>query len=217
MPERSIIWGPDEATADYATSVDTNDNDEARLLETADGTTVLLEYDGTNSQWVYGGAVDMDGNDITNVGSLDTVDQTITGDYYRENRGVNLSLDGNQSISSNTQTPLDWTQIRDDFEEWDATNQEFSPYDDGLYMFQINTLHTGLSDNDWVMSTLFQNGSVKESSKSTSSGGAGVVTSLTTFNWSLASDTFQLGGNAQNGSTVDSSGQFTKAFIIRIG
>jgi len=69
MPERTIDWGG--TNSPYETHVDRDNNDRVVLAEDTDGNTVLLEWDGTAGEWVYGGPVNMDGADVSNVGTLD--------------------------------------------------------------------------------------------------------------------------------------------------
>jgi len=69
MPERTISWGG--ANSPYETHVDRDGNDRVILAEDTDGNTVLLEWDGAAGEWVYGGPVNMDGADVSNVGTLD--------------------------------------------------------------------------------------------------------------------------------------------------
>lgn len=69
MPERTIDWGG--SNSPYETHVDRDGNDRVILAEDTDGNTVLLEWDGAAGEWVYGGPVNMDGADVSNVGTLD--------------------------------------------------------------------------------------------------------------------------------------------------
>jgi len=71
MPDRTINWGdPNDAGTKYRTQ----DDDPAGggnfvVAEDTDGNTVLLQWNPTASQWEYGGAVDLGGNDLTSVGT----------------------------------------------------------------------------------------------------------------------------------------------------
>jgi len=69
MPERTINWGPDEATAQYQTGEDQATGNFVVANDT-DGGTILLEYDETAGEWVSRGPVNMSGNDVSNVGTL---------------------------------------------------------------------------------------------------------------------------------------------------
>jgi hypothetical protein len=130
--EREILWGPDRTTADYSTEVDQGDSDRAKLLQTADGNTILLEWDGANSQWVYGGPVDMGGEDISNIGTVtatavNTTDgltdpggKQHTGKLADESDIPTLSVGGTTGINfgdGNTQTNSTGSPIMVYFED----------------------------------------------------------------------------------------------------
>jgi len=66
---RRINWGADATDAKYRTE-DTGTPGDFVVAEDTDGNTVLLKYDDTAGEWVYGGPVNMSGSDISNVGQL---------------------------------------------------------------------------------------------------------------------------------------------------
>jgi hypothetical protein len=146
MPEREILYGPDVATADFATRVDTDDNNRAKLLETADGATVLLEWDGAAGEWVYGGPVNMDGEDITNVGSISTEDLSITDEDY-----VVATADTSTSFNSNTWgTILFPTEAKDQTDAWDVANSQFTPTESGRYRITLSPSFNPGADGDRI-------------------------------------------------------------------
>jgi hypothetical protein len=67
--ERRINFGADATDAKWRTEHDTA-NSKFILAEDLDGSTVLLEYDETASEWVARGPVNLDGNDLSNVGTV---------------------------------------------------------------------------------------------------------------------------------------------------
>lgn len=74
--ERRINWGSDASDATYRSGDLDGDGSRYVVAETTDGSgntvDVLLEWDDTAGEFVYGGPVNMSGNDITNVGSIST-------------------------------------------------------------------------------------------------------------------------------------------------
>jgi len=85
---RRINWGDGEADAKYITE-DTGTPGDFVVAEDTDGNTVLLKYDDTAGEWVYGGPVNMGGSDISNVGQLSSTsvntDKVNTGQtVYRD-------------------------------------------------------------------------------------------------------------------------------------
>ena len=74
MPD--INWGGDETTAPFSSRLDETAGNFI-LAEDNDGSTVLLEWDG--STWQYRGPVEMNGADISGVGTLTATDATVSG------------------------------------------------------------------------------------------------------------------------------------------
>jgi len=74
MPD--INWGGDETTAPFSSRLDETAGNFI-LAEDNDGSTVLLEWDG--STWQYRGPVEMNGEDISGVGTLTATDATVSG------------------------------------------------------------------------------------------------------------------------------------------
>lgn len=68
--ERDLYWGADPTDAQYRTGDDIADN-RFVVAEDTDGGTILLEYDEAASEWVSRGNVNLDGNNISNVGDLE--------------------------------------------------------------------------------------------------------------------------------------------------
>lgn len=99
---RRINWGADATDAKYRTE-DTGTPGDFIVAEDTDGNTVLLKYDDTAGEWVYGGPVNMDGADISNVGQLSSTsvstEELILGDTVKtvEVLTVNFSDPGTPS------------------------------------------------------------------------------------------------------------------------
>jgi hypothetical protein len=74
MPD--INWGGDSSTAPFSSRLD-EANGDLILAEDNSGGTALLEYDG--STWQYRGPVEMNGEDISGVGTLTATGATISG------------------------------------------------------------------------------------------------------------------------------------------
>ena len=74
MPD--INWGGDSSTAPFSSYLD-EANGDLILAKDNSGGTVLLECDGTT--WQYRGPVEMNGEDISGVGTLTATDVTVSG------------------------------------------------------------------------------------------------------------------------------------------
>jgi len=68
--DRTIHFGDDEADARYRIQDTSSTGGDFVLAEDLDGGTVLLEYDYSASEWVSRGPVNLNGNDITDAGSV---------------------------------------------------------------------------------------------------------------------------------------------------
>jgi hypothetical protein len=76
--ERQLYWGPTIADAKYRTRDDDPQGGQFVVAEDTDNGTVLLRWDNVAQEWVYGGPVNMDGADLSNVGALDATSGSIT-------------------------------------------------------------------------------------------------------------------------------------------
>jgi len=125
--DRTIHFGDDAADARYRIQDTSSTGGDLVLAEDLDGGTVLLEYDYSASEWVSRGPVNLDGNDITNAGSisadtLDAGDLTIKKDgsfgaidkiaNYQYDSGPN-SFDETRDVSGVSQTAATISQLPD--------------------------------------------------------------------------------------------------------
>lgn len=76
--ERQIYWGPTIADAKYRTRDDDPQGGQFVVVEDTDNGTVLLRWDNVAGEWVYGGPVNMGGEDLTNAGTLSAASVTVT-------------------------------------------------------------------------------------------------------------------------------------------
>ena len=112
MPD--INWGGDSSTAPFSSYLD-EANGDLILAKDNSGGTVLLEYDGTT--WQYRGPVEMNGEDISGVGTLTATDVTVSGtvdagavnaeEAIIANTAARANLSANQTIPTDTVTALD--------------------------------------------------------------------------------------------------------------
>jgi hypothetical protein len=110
MPD--INWGGDSSTAPFSSRLD-EANVDLILAEDNNGNTVLLEWDGTT--WQYRGPVEMNGEDISGVGTLTAADATVSGTV---NSGT---------VSTQSQTIKEALNLsRDDRSHWSPRSFEFS-------------------------------------------------------------------------------------------
>jgi hypothetical protein len=104
MAERRINWGADATDAQYRTG-DDESNNRFIVAEDLDAGTVLLEYDESASEWVSRGSVNVDGNDVSNVGALDAQSASIDRANVAEPRGGAMP-NGQLSFSTEFVTDL---------------------------------------------------------------------------------------------------------------
>lgn len=78
MPDRQIDYGEDETDAAYR-SGDAGGTEGGGNFVVAEllGDRVLMEWDQTAEEWVVRGPVDMDGRDVSNVGSLSATEASV--------------------------------------------------------------------------------------------------------------------------------------------
>jgi len=134
MAERTLNWGPDEATAQYQTGEDQATGNFV-VAEDTTGGTILLEYDEGASEWVSRGPVNMSGNDISNVGTLSAT-AVDTDDVKINNYVDRASLTGsNQTINSGVSTTVQLDTVDDsELGGWDLANNQWVAPSDGKYL-----------------------------------------------------------------------------------
>lgn len=109
--ERRINFGADATDARYAIE-DTGNGANFILARDTTGGTVLLEYDDAAGEWVNRGGVDMDGNDISNVGtvnanSVSTDSATINGTPAQDPRELVAFVDTKGNSQNNFSLTFD--------------------------------------------------------------------------------------------------------------
>jgi hypothetical protein len=140
MPD--INWGGDSSTAPFSSRLD-EANGDLILAEDNSGGTVLLEYDGTT--WQYRGPVEMNGEDISGVGTLTATDATISGtvdagtvnaeDLSVNNVGGRAYRSVDQTIPTDDVTQIGLSEtVNDDSGEFSLPNNEFVAKDSGFYI-----------------------------------------------------------------------------------
>jgi len=116
MPERRINWGADATDSTYRTGDVNGDGSTFVVAEDLDGATVLLEWDGAT--WQVRGPVDVNGNDVSNVGALgadsidsdqtfsqtnaDVVIHDLNGTWVADGRNGQLASGGDPIAVANT-------------------------------------------------------------------------------------------------------------------
>jgi hypothetical protein len=105
MPDRQITYGADATDATYRSGdADPAGGGNFVVAEDLDGSTVLLEWDGTT--WQSRGPVEMNGNDITGAGSI-TASGTVEGGTYTVGGSqalISVAGSGSVTLSSGTAT-----------------------------------------------------------------------------------------------------------------
>jgi hypothetical protein len=113
MPDRTINFGDDAADARYRIQDTSSTGGDLVLAEDLDGGTVLLEYDYSASEWVSRGPVNLNGNDITNAGSVsaDTLEaDSLTigaGQLYEEDINSPINISSESSFTYNVGNTYD--------------------------------------------------------------------------------------------------------------
>lgn len=102
MPDRELYYGAadDAATTYRQRDSDPNGGGDFIVAEKADGSQILLQWDDTAGEWVSGGPVNLNGNDITNVGSLD-VDSAGRGNGSLWEAGSSWAVAGSMAVLVN--------------------------------------------------------------------------------------------------------------------
>jgi hypothetical protein len=156
MPD--INWGGDSSTAPFSSRLD-EANGDLILAEDNSGGTVLLEYDGTT--WQYRGAVDMNGENISGVGTLTATDvvadSVSTDDIKTETEPVD-DVTGDFSFGSTVTNSTEYTQFYNvivQVAESIGTNSEKT----GEIDFRLNQNGTQVSRVDKSEVTLSTDGS----------------------------------------------------------
>jgi len=80
--ERRINWGANATDAKYRTE-DTGDGADFIVAEDLDGGTILLQWNDTAGQWESQGPVELNGNDVSGVGTLTAT--TVSTDEINNN------------------------------------------------------------------------------------------------------------------------------------
>jgi hypothetical protein len=117
MVDRLINWGADATDARYQTRDSSPTGGDFVVANDTTGGGQLLIWDYTAGEWVYGGPVNMGGNDITNAGSvaatsLKATEGTVNGKEipgYGKSTAGDLSLGDWETVSSDRPARLSLT------------------------------------------------------------------------------------------------------------
>jgi len=111
--DRTIHFGDSETDARYRIQDTSSTGGDFVLAEDLDGGTVLLEYDYSASEWVSRGPVNLNGNDITNAGSVsaDTLeaDTLIGADVQNAAVDTVPTSQGDGTLAMESAGEPDWT------------------------------------------------------------------------------------------------------------
>ena len=149
--ERRIDWAPSGETPKYRTEDDDPAGGNFVVAEDVSGSTVLLQWNDSNSRWEFAGNVDLGSNDLTNVGSISTDGATInnaptgSNDALRWQEGVEtgeITADGlNNSTGDNDWGQSERNTVSDSFANAFAATPKIAIAEDQ------NT--AGLFPNEW--------------------------------------------------------------------
>jgi len=150
MPDRTINFGDDAADARYRMQDTSSTGGDLVLAEDLDGGTVLLEYDYSASEWVSRGPVNLNGNDITNAGSI-SADSLEANKSNVENVVGQLvwETSTNQTVpnATSTEVEFDTATINDSIVDADPSNNNITINDGGTY--RITAAITWKDSTNW--------------------------------------------------------------------
>ena len=150
MSDRTINFGESETEATYQIQdTDSTGGGNFVVAKDTNANTVLLQYDPDTDTWEYAADVDMNGGNVSGVGTLtaesvNTEEAQITG-----HTDLKVTLSENQSIPSGSGQTLELdTIIEDNLSEFNTTSHEFSPVQSGKYLINIVVSFRDLSSSD---------------------------------------------------------------------
>ena len=156
----NINWNGDAESAPFKSRFD--DESENLILAETDTGTGLFEWDG--SAWQFRGPVEMNGEDVSGIGSLtatsgnfdsvNTEEASIT-----ERTRIRANLPSNQSIASGETTVVEFETGDDNLGEWDNNEHSFSPNEGGFYDILAQVQSRAGSPGDELQIILEEDGS----------------------------------------------------------
>jgi hypothetical protein len=187
-----LNYGADATDAKWRSEHDTA-NSKFILAENLDGGTVLLEYDETAGEFVSRGPVNMDGNDISNAGSIDA--QSLNTDLANINDySATLEKTTDQSISSGADVTVDWDNqtLDTNIYTFNIASDTLDVLEDGDYRVNAHARLIGGSDQDLMQIKVFVNGNLKKIWEVKSSGTQGSPSGSAILKGLSANDTIRI-------------------------
>lgn len=151
---RDINFGESEADAKYQISDDGTPGNFVLARDT-NGATVLLEWDATNSEWVFGGPVEMGSDGITTTGTVTagslSADKAVINEYK-----ARATLASDQSVAASTSTTVTFdNELSDQFADaYDPSTSRFTAPSAGEYHVSVTVNITGVSQGDRILWTV---------------------------------------------------------------
>ena len=146
MSDRTINFGESETEATYQIQdTDSTGGGNFVVAKDTNANTVLLQYDPDTDTWEYAGDVDINGGNVSGVGTL-TAESVNTEDVdaesvnteeasITEQTQLKVSLGSSQNISSGELETLELDNVVDDnLGEFDTTEHDFTPTETGIYL-----------------------------------------------------------------------------------
>lgn len=172
MVDRLINWGDDATDARYQTRDSDPTGGDFVVVNDTTGGGQLLIWDYSAGEWVYGGPVNMSGNDITNAGAISATslgaDETdIT------NLSIELEKTTDQSITSGQNERIDWDSqdVDSDLYSYDESSDTVTLLSGGDFSIDGQLRINGLSAGDIMFFRLRLNGSDYRDIKRPATGG----------------------------------------------
>ena len=125
MSDRTINFGESETEATYQIQdTDSTGGGNFVVAKDTNANTVLLQYDPATDTWQYAGDVDMNGGNVSGVGTL-TAESVNTGELGTENSATVVSLSEDQTIPHDTETLVEFDDTKLNQIGFDTENHKF--------------------------------------------------------------------------------------------
>ena len=151
MSDRTINFGESETEATYQIQdTDSTGGGNFVVAKDTNANTVLLQYDPATDTWEYAGDVDMNGGNVSAVGSL-TADSVNTEDVESEDADItsasmmNANIGGSETrIDEVYGAGLNWSWEFDDTEEWVQIDLSDVDIEEGeIYRLTVRNIRMG--------------------------------------------------------------------------
>ena len=172
MSDRTINFGESETEATYQIQdTDSTGGGNFVVAKDTNANTVLLQYDPTTDTWEYAGDVDMNGGNVSGVGTL-TADSVNTEKARIGQVCLFATLSSDQTVQDNTDTLVEFDDAVIEHTgavSLDASKSAAVIEESGIYSVEASVSTSQLSPGDDIRTTLRVNGSLANGTEDGSS------------------------------------------------